>query len=157
MTSTALGHYAILTTMVAPALFLTATSSLLISASNRLARVVDRLRALLKELENADAGTEREALDRRIHKQRRRSALILRANQILYLSLSCFVATSLGVACDAFLGYRLGLLPTAFAVLGVLGLFLASLFLSREATLAVAIVNDEMDRAHARAARRQVL
>jgi len=32
-------HYAILTAMLAPAFFLTATASLLISANNRLARV----------------------------------------------------------------------------------------------------------------------
>jgi hypothetical protein len=33
--------------MLAPALFMTATASLLVSANNRLARVVDRLRALI--------------------------------------------------------------------------------------------------------------
>ena len=45
--------YAILTAMLAPAFFLTATGSLLISASNRLARVVDRLRQLMKDMESA--------------------------------------------------------------------------------------------------------
>jgi hypothetical protein len=148
-------HYVILTAMLAPAFFLTATASLLMSANNRLARVVDRLRTLLKELEAADDDdAEREVLDRRIVKQRRRSALILRGSQLLYIALSCFVATSLCVAFDAFIGYRLGLLPTAFAVLGVLAMFAASLFLSRESTLAVQTLNEEMDRAHARAARR---
>lgn len=150
----AYAHYVILTSMLAPAFFLTATSSLLMSANNRLARVVDRLRALLKELEAAD-DDEREVLDRRITKQRRRSQLILRGSQLLYIALSCFVATSLCVAIDAFAGYRLGLLPTAFAVLGVLAMFASSLFLSRESTLAVQTLNEEMDRAHAHAARRR--
>ena len=36
-------HYAILTAMLAPAFFLTATASLILSANNRLARVVDML------------------------------------------------------------------------------------------------------------------
>jgi hypothetical protein len=149
-------HYAILTAMLAPAFFLTATASLLMSANTRLARVVDRLRTLLKELETADEDeAEREVLDRRIFKQRRRSALILRGSQLLYIALSCFVATSLSVAVDGFIGYRLGLLPTVFAVLGVLAMFAASLYLSRESTLAVHTLNDEMDRAHARAARRR--
>lgn len=152
----AYAHYVILTSMLAPAFFLTATSSLLMSANNRLARVVDRLRALLKELEAADDDDdEREVLDRRITKQRRRSQLILRGSQLLYIALSCFVATSLCVAIDAFAGYRLGLLPTAFAVLGVLAMFASSLFLSRESTLAVQTLNEEMDRAHAHAARRR--
>lgn len=153
----AYAHYAILTAMLAPAFFLTATASLLISANNRLARVVDRLRALLKELEavSDDDADERAVLDRRIVKQRRRSALILRGSQLLYIAISCFVATSLCVALDAFIGYRLGWLPTAFAVAGVLAMFAASLYLSRESTLAVDTLNEEMDRAHARAARRR--
>ena len=44
------GHYAILTAMLAPAFFLTATASLLMSANARLARVIDRARVLLREL-----------------------------------------------------------------------------------------------------------
>ena len=43
----ALSHYAILTAMLAPAFFLTATAALLASANTRLARVVDRLRGLI--------------------------------------------------------------------------------------------------------------
>ena len=40
----------VLTAMLAPAFFLTATASLLLSANNRLARIIDRTRALLREL-----------------------------------------------------------------------------------------------------------
>lgn len=150
----AYAHYVILTSMLAPAFFLTATASLLMSANNRLARVVDRLRGLLLELEAAGDDEDRLVLDQRIILQRRRSQLILRGSQLLYIAISCFVATSLCVAVDAFVGYRLELLPTAFAVLGVLAMFAASLFLSRESTIAVQTLNDEMDRAHARASRR---
>ena len=42
-------HYSILTAMLAPALLMAATGSLLLSANNRLARVVDRLRILLRK------------------------------------------------------------------------------------------------------------
>ena len=154
--STSVAHYAILTAMLAPAFFLTATASLLMSANNRLARVVDRLRAVLRELEETDDAdsAKRELLDQRITKQRQRSQLILRGSQLLYIAISCFVATSLSVAFDAFIGYRFGWLPTAFAVLGVLAMFASSLFLSRESALAVETLNDEMDLAHARASRR---
>lgn len=148
-------HYAILTAMLAPAFFLTATASLLMSANSRLARVVDRLRSLLRELESVESdGTQRDLLDRRIVKQRQRTQLILRGSQLLYVAISCFVATSLFVAIDGFLGHRLGVLPTLFAVLGVLAMFTASLYLSRESTLAVQALNEEMDHAHARAAGR---
>lgn len=142
-------HYAVLAAMLAPAFFLTATASLLVSANNRLARIIDRLRTVLKELEDADDAEYRTVLDARIAVQRRRSLLVLRGSQLLYLAISFFVGTSLAVAGDALLGYRAVLLPTALAALGVLALFAASLCLSRESSLAVRAVNEEMDHRHA--------
>lgn len=150
----AIAHYAILTAMLAPAFFLTATASLLMSANTRLARIIDRIRVLLKELAEAQDSVEHNVLDQRIALQRRRILLVMRGSQCLYLAISCFVATSLTVAADALLGYRLGAAPTVLAVLGVLGMFAASVLLARESTLAVKLVNDEMNHAHARALRR---
>jgi len=150
----ALTHYAILTAMLAPAFFLTATSSLLMSANTRLARIIDRTRVLLKELADAEDPKESDLLDRRIALQRRRTLLVMRGSQFLYLAISFFVATSLSVAADSLVGYRLGATPTVLAVLGVLSMFTASVLLSRESVLAVRLVNDEMDHAHARATRR---
>ena len=84
--------YAILTAMLAPALFLTATSSLLMSANGRLARISDRLREELG-IVSADG--------KRIDLLRRRADLALRAIQLLHLALSSFVLTSLAIALDA--------------------------------------------------------
>ena len=150
----ALTHYAILTAMLAPAFFLTATSSLLMSANTRLARIIDRTRVLLKELAEADDLEESDLLDQRIALQRRRTLIVMRGSQFLYLAISFFVATSLTVAADSLVGYRLGATPTFLAVLGVLSMFAASILLSRESVLAVRLVNDEMDHADARARRR---
>jgi hypothetical protein len=86
--------------------------------------------------------------------QRRRTLLVMRGSQCLYLALSFFVATSLTVAADSLLGYRLSSAPTILAVLGVLSMFAASVLLARESALAVRLVNDEMDHAHTRARRR---
>jgi len=148
-TNAAFTHYAVLTAMLAPAFFLTATASLLMSANNRLSRIIDRLRVVLKDLEETTDPEYRNVLEERILIQRRRSLLILRGSQLLYVAISCFVGTSLTVAGDAFVGYRFGMLPTVLAVLGVLAMFAASLCLAREATLAVAAVNEEMDHRHA--------
>ncbi|MCY7354329.1 MAG: DUF2721 domain-containing protein [Lysobacter sp.] len=148
-TNPAFAHYAVLTAMLAPAFFLTATASLLMSANNRLSRIIDRLRVVLMELEETVDSEYRAVLEKRILIQRRRSLLILRGSQLLYVAISCFVGTSLTVAGDAFVGYRFGAAPTVLAVLGVLAMFAASLFLAREATLAVAAVNEEMDHRHA--------
>ena len=153
----AIDHYALLTAMLAPAFFLTATASLILSANNRLARVVDRLRALMREIEEPQHEEDLAVLEHNITIQRRRSMRILRAGRLLYWAISCFVATSLTVAVDAFLDYRLGMLPTMFAAAGVLGLFGASVLLSQESHLAVTAVNEEMDQAHARARRKRMV
>ncbi len=39
-------NYATLSAMIAPALFMTANGSLIISTSNRMARIVDRMRVI---------------------------------------------------------------------------------------------------------------
>ena len=126
--------HAVLAAMLAPAFFLTATASLLLSANNRLARSIDRARTLLKELQEVHDPL-----------QRRRSLNILRAGQLLYVAISCFVGTSLAVSVDTFTGHRLGSLPIWLASAGVLSMFAASLLLARESTLAVTAINEEMD------------
>jgi hypothetical protein len=68
----AIHHYQILTSLLAPALLMAATGSLLVSANNRLARVVDRLRSLVA-LYNAAGTTRRHGLDQQIARHRRRS------------------------------------------------------------------------------------
>lgn len=153
----AIAHYAILTAMLAPAFFLTATAALLASANARLARIIDRARSLLKDLADNEDPEERRILETRIVVQRRRSLIILRASQLLYVAISCFVATSLLVAVDSYFDHVFGPWPTIMAVLGVLSMFGSSLLLAREASMAVRAVNDEMDDAHRLANRRSPL
>ena len=148
MLQTALSHYAILTAMLAPALLMAATASLLVSANNRLARVVDRLRALIVAWEH-DA-PDRAERDLQIARHRRRAQLVLRACQMLYAALGGFVGTSLALAADALLGFRLGVVPTALAVLGVLFLLLASLAMWGEVSLSVRSFDRELDQELAR-------
>lgn len=137
------GHYAILTAMLAPALLMTATGSLLSSANARLARVVDRLRIVIEEWRHT--APDDPARERRVHRHRRRAHLVLRACQMLYLALGCFVGTSLTLAVDAFLRYRIDVLPTALAVLGVAFLLGASLLLGIEVSLSVRSFDEELD------------
>ncbi|WP_083487477.1 DUF2721 domain-containing protein [Pseudoxanthomonas dokdonensis] len=141
-------EYATLTAMLAPAFFLTATASLLLSANNRLARIIDRARTLLLELSSVSDDKERMLYERRIQMQRRRSLIILRAGQLLYAAIVFFVATSLFVAVDAVAQHRLGMIPTVLAAIGVLCMLVASLLLGRESGLAVTAINDEMDHRH---------
>ena len=144
----ALSHYAILTAMLAPAFFLTATAALLASANTRLARVVDRLRGLIVAWE-LDA-PDRAERDEQILRHRQRAHLVLRACRLLYGAVASFVGTSLSLAMDAFLGFRLGAVPTLLAVLGVLFLLGASVAMWREVSLAVISFDAELDQELAR-------
>ena len=157
MSNSSMAHYAILTAMLAPAFFLTATAALLASANARLARIIDRARQLLKDLAEHEDPDERALLEERIAVQRRRSVIILHASRLLYVAISCFVATSLLVAADSLLDHLFGPAPTIIAVLGVLSMFGSSILLASEATMAVRAVNDEMDDGHRFANRRSPL
>lgn len=136
-------HYSILTAMLAPALLMAATGSLLLSANNRLARVVDRLRILLKKWnENA---RKHASLENQILRHRRRSNFLLRACLFLYCALGCFIVTSLALAVDAFSGNRISLLPTAFGLTGMLFLFGAAFYLGREVWASVKSFEAEIE------------
>ena len=131
--------HTVLTAMLAPAFFLTATASLLLSANNRLARIIDRARTLLRELADVEEESERSLLEKRIALQRQRSLIILRAGQLLYAAISCFVGTSLAVAVDTFTGHRLGSLPTWLAAVGVVALLALIVWLRPAPVQAVAV------------------
>ena len=68
------------------------------SAHRRLARLTDRARVLLKELEDADDEAERVPLEGLLTRQRIRSRMVLRGSLLLYVAITCFVGTSLSVA-----------------------------------------------------------
>ena len=132
------GHHTALTAMLAPALLMTATASLLASANARLARVVDRLRSIVADWEEGAHGRPETALrELLIRRHRRRAHLVLRACQLMYAAMGSFVGTSLFLAIDAFLGFRLGMVPTGLAVVGVTFLLLACAAMGSEVSLAV--------------------
>ena len=144
----ALAHPTVIGAMLAPALLMAATGSLLISANARLARVVDRLRALLVAW-NHDA-PDREERDVQIAHHRRRAALVLRACWTLYAALGCFIGTSLALAADALSDYRLGIVATTLAVIGMLFLLAATLAMGVEVGLSVRSFDQELDQEMAR-------
>ena len=59
-------------------------------------------------------------------------------------------ASSLALALDNLLGFRLPYLPTSLAMVGVLGLLGASLYLGREVSLSVRGFDRELDQELAR-------
>lgn len=134
--------YETLSAMITPAIFLTATGSLIISTSNRMSRVVDRIRVLNEQGDRIcrgaaglDFGAERlEQIDLEIAHLVSRGGRIRYALVALYLAFGSFVGTSLTLAIDVWIGsHRLVFLPTLMAVLGVSLMLAACVNLVREA------------------------
>jgi hypothetical protein len=127
--------------MITPAIFLTANASLIISTSNRMSRVVDRIRVLNdladkmgRGASDLDYTAERlEHIRDQLRRLEWRNDRIRYALTTLYVAFTTFVCTSLILAADVLLGNRLVALPVILAVAGVGLLLFASVNLALEA------------------------
>ncbi len=138
-------NYEILSAMITPALFMTACGSLIISTSNRMSRIVDRIRLLNEEGDALGRGarTVDFVAERRVQVSDQLRRLEVRADRIrialtvLYMAFAMFVGTSLTLALDVLLGKLLAAVPTGLAVVGVCLLLVACINLVREALAAL--------------------
>lgn len=137
--------YETVTAMIAPALFLTATGSLIISTATRMGRIVDRIRVLVELCHRMGRGDEafdfpevrrRHALDELRHLQDR-SDRAMAAVTMLYMAFGSFSATSMVIAIDSVVGHRIVALPALFAATGVVLLLIACVNLVIEARTAL--------------------
>ena len=134
-------QYDTLTAMITPAIFLTANASLIISTSNRMSRVIDRIRVLNDLVDklgrgNTDLDYTAERLEHlrdQLQRLEWRNDRIRYALTTLYIAFTTFVGTSLVLAVDALLSNRLIALPIVLAVAGVGLLLFASVNLALEA------------------------
>jgi hypothetical protein len=137
--------YATLSAMITPALFMTANGSLIISTSNRMSRIVDRIRVLNDQDDAMDRGVgdldfpavRRQHIGEQLGHLEWRSDRVRYALTCLYLAQSFFVGTSLLLAFDMLLGNRFENLPTSLAVLGAVLMLGACINLAREALRAL--------------------
>jgi hypothetical protein len=140
-----LPSYATLSAMITPAIFLTANGSLIISTSNRMSRIVDRIRVLNDLGDRLGRGaTDHDFTRQRLnHVQDQLGRLLWRSDRIryaltaLYLAFGAFAGTSLTLAFDTWTGNRLVALPTMLAVLGVGLMLFACANMVREAFAAL--------------------
>ena len=139
-------HYAVVSAMITPAFFLTATSSLIATSNARLSRVVDRMRVDIAELQRLVHHAGLQELRQRVDLHRRRSRLVLAAVRLLYGAVTAFVGTSMAIAFDSVIGWHIDALPMLLAVIGVLLVLLASLCLGHEARMALKMLEDDLDR-----------
>ena len=160
----------VLTSMITPAVLISACAGLILSTSVRLGRVVDRVRALSEKFEEM---TQKPAEAFVLYEDRlaltftqldwltSRARHLQRAMTTFYLSLGLFVATSVAIGITSAAQGELAYLPVVFGMTGVALLFVGTILLGFEATLALKSIHAEMDflwklgKHHAPAALRQ--
>jgi hypothetical protein len=147
-----LGAGEILGAMITPALLITACGTLTMSTSNRLGRVVDRIRKLAEQAEAlpdevaTDEVVERRALIAdQIGWLTLRLRLLQTAVITLYSAIGLLVGASLTVGLSASTKWALGWIPVAFGLSGASALLIAASKLVREARLAVKGTLTELD------------
>jgi hypothetical protein len=144
----------VLGAMITPALLISAGGTLVLSTSNRLGRVVDRVRMLgsmAEALHPADGGDPEEIGEKRrlifdqLAKLSKRIHLLVPAITTLYTAIGLLVGASISVGVIALLRADLPWLPVGLGLLGATALFYASTLLVREARLAVDSTVHEMN------------
>lgn len=135
----ALSSSRILTSMITPAVLISACGTLIFSTSARLGRIFDRVNVMKGEVEAVVLGNisfpiERmEFLREQVALAKKRAVLIQKAMATLYTATALFVAASLGIAANvAFGSPGQGWIPTLIALSGGIFLFVASALLLYE-------------------------
>jgi len=148
----ALSSSRILTSMITPAVLISACGTLIFSTSARLGRIFDRVNIMKGEVEAIVEGrisypVERmELLAGQIALQRRRATLIQKAMVALYTATAFFIASSLAIAVDVAYGSSdSAWIPTIIALAGGLFLFAASALLLYESRFNLRFVNRSID------------
>ena len=141
----------VLGAMITPAVLILASSSLLITTSNRSIRCVDRVRERAAELEalgevhDEHTDHKRDHLFKQLEVNTRRARLLQKALSRLYLGVGFFVATSVSIGVVALLHVNVGFIPMLLGFIGAGLLFSASVYLIFESRLALATTYAEMD------------
>ncbi len=140
----------VLSAMITPAVLISASGTLVLSTSVRLARVVDRVRTLSGSLEDlltapedALVAARRGHVESQLELQTRRGRLIQRALTSFYVALCVFVGTTISIAVSAF-APAVAWAPTGLGIFGMLPMFYGCVLLVRETRLALVSVDREM-------------
>ena len=145
--------FAALSLIIAPAVLTNASSILILSTSNRLARAIDRARMLAAQLERPSGipgrftGLRLKELD----SSEQRALMLLNALRLFYASLGAFAGAALTSLLGAALSegeYRtlsttIERVAVGAGLIGVAGLLLGCVLLLRGTRLAVLVVSEE--------------
>lgn len=145
----------VLTAMITPAVLISASGTLVLSTSNRLNRVVDRVRSLgaqaqaVQNLPVSARAARRQLLTAQLQIASARALLLRAALTALYLAIGLLVATSIIVGIVAALDWAYGWVAVLLGLLGTGVMLYGSALLLREARLAVSGLLQELAQAQA--------
>jgi hypothetical protein len=143
---------AVLTSMITPALLISATGTFILSTSNRLGRVVDRVRIVSEKMDSLMQSSDpamimleerKKSLIEQLGQLSKRANLLQRSLTVLYLASGAFVATSVAIGIAAALQTAHVWVPVVLGIIGSGFLFYGSMMLIFEARLAVASLEQE--------------
>jgi hypothetical protein len=145
----------VLGAMITPAVLISGGSMLIMSTSNRLARVIDRIRLLVAESERLASGQHTPAEDEKhtlilgqVESLLRRMLLLRTAITGLYVTLTLLVATSIATGLFVIFPKMTEWVPIVVGLGGALSFLYCIMLLVREATLAVRSSITEVEYIH---------
>jgi len=153
----------VLGAMITPAVLISASGTLTLSTTNRLARIVDRVRKLYEEadtLRTSDGLSEEDKKEKgewiyeQLAWQVRRIRLLQSAVTVLYIAIGLLVGSSLAIGLSAAANWAFSYVPVLFGLAGASALFYVSLVLVKEARMAVRATLQDMSHVRKIVARR---
>jgi hypothetical protein len=139
--------------MITPSVLVTACGTLILSTSNRLGRVVNRIRdlsdaleVLAKEPDGVKLLAERrEMIFVQLEKLMQRARALQATLRALYLAVCIFVSASVAIGVVGLSESRYTWIPVALGIAGAVFLFVATVALIVEARLAMSTLRSEME------------
>lgn len=144
---------AVLTAMITPALLISASGMYILSTSNRLGRVVDRVRAISERMDELIHDEGRlDMFDQRktmmltqMRHQSNRARMLQRILTIFYVAACLFVLTSVAIGLDAMFNTpSFHVIPVMLGISGAFGLLYGNVMLIFEARMAVSSLGEEI-------------
>jgi hypothetical protein len=149
------GPFAVLSSMVTPAVLIAVCASLSLGTAQRLNRVIERTRKLFEQYKEQkkpaqNAGEvekndiEQLMLDKMIEMQTGRVQYLQKAVTSIYLAMGFFVSTCIAIGVVQIGKFDIAWLPLTIGMFGAFLLFYACILIIMETNIALEIVNIEM-------------
>lgn len=143
---------AVLTSMITPALLISACGTFILSTSQRLGRVIDRVRVLSEKSEELmRAASDVHLLEERrallfeqMDQLSRRATLLAKSLTVFYIAAGVFIATSVVLGLISAFRPSYAWVPVVLGIIGAVFLFWGSMMLIIEARLAVSTLRGEI-------------